>query len=340
LKILAIQFRYLGDAVLLTPALRAIKQHFADCALHVLVAEEVAPLLQHLPWLDRVWPFPRRRGSANLGRSWPVLGALRRERFDCSVDFVGSDRGALISLLCGARERLAPRRTGGFFGRNFCYTRTVPTTRAEHQAQSNFGVLSIWGITAPACPILEIRADPARAGKAGELMPSGRVLCHIGTSQSKKEWPLQHWVEFHRQAAEAGHELVFCAGAGPREQALLVEFRKRAMGAETLPALPELADFLAVLNQARVFISGDTGPMHFAAGIGVPTIALFGPSSLQQWAPMGPKHRALQAVGCSCGGDTAVCLSTSHCMASISPHQVLKTLQEVLATGQCGTSAR
>jgi len=95
--------------------------------------------------------------------------------------------------------------------------------------------------------------------------------------------------------------------------------------------LPELADFLAVLNQARVFISGDTGPMHFAAGIGVPTIALFGPSSLEQWAPIGSKHRALQAVGCHCGGDTAVCLSTSHCMANITPDQVLKKLQEALS---------
>src|SRR5256885_995703 len=149
MKILAIQFRYLGDAVLLTPALRAIKEHFADCSLHMLVAEEVAPLLEHLPCLDRVWAFPRKRGTANLQRSWPVLRALRRERFDWSMDFVGSDRGALVSLLCGARERLAPRRARGFFGRRFCYTGTVLTKPAEHQAQTNFGVLSIWGIAVP-----------------------------------------------------------------------------------------------------------------------------------------------------------------------------------------------
>src|SRR3989442_5833457 len=154
MKILAIQFRYLGDAVLLTPALRAIKEHFADCSLHVLVAEEVIPLLQHLPWLDRVWAFPRKRGSANLRSSWPVIRALRRERFDCSVDFVGSDRGALVSLLCGARERLAPRRAGGFFGRRVCFTQTVSTKPAEHHAQTNFAVPSILRIAEPRCPVL------------------------------------------------------------------------------------------------------------------------------------------------------------------------------------------
>src|SRR5438874_2337342 len=69
-KILAIQFRYLGDAVLLTPALRAIKETFPNCALHALVASEVVPLLEHSPDLQKVWAFPRVRGKSNLSRTW------------------------------------------------------------------------------------------------------------------------------------------------------------------------------------------------------------------------------------------------------------------------------
>src|ERR1017187_5552805 len=93
MKILAIQFRYLGDAVLMTPALRALKEHFPDCELHVLVAEEAAPLLQHLPWLNRVWAFPRKRGKAKLRQSWPMIKALRRERYERSVDL---DRKSVV----------------------------------------------------------------------------------------------------------------------------------------------------------------------------------------------------------------------------------------------------
>ena len=59
-KILAIQFKYFGDAVLMTPALRAIREHFPACELHVLVPEEITPILQHLPWLNRIWPKVRR----------------------------------------------------------------------------------------------------------------------------------------------------------------------------------------------------------------------------------------------------------------------------------------
>ena len=106
MKILAIQFRYLGDAALMTPALRAIREHFPGSTLHLLVAEEIVPLLQHLPGLARVWAFPRRRGRAKPTLSWPVIRALRQEHFDRSVEFGGNDRGAIVSLLCGARQRL------------------------------------------------------------------------------------------------------------------------------------------------------------------------------------------------------------------------------------------
>lgn len=329
MKILAIQFRYFGDAALMTPALRAVREHFPDSALHVLVAEEVVPLLQHLPGLARVWAFPRRRGSAKPALSWPVIRALRRERFDRSVDFGGNDRGAIISLLCGARERLGPLWPGGFLGRRFCYTRTHRMLPGGHQSLTNFQLLSAWGIAAPECPTLEIHADPGLAKVAEQLLPRPVILCHIATSQPKKEWPLAQWAELYRGAAAAGQELVFSTGITPREQALLEDLKRLLPGVPTLPVLPDLPTFLAVLKRARLFVSGDTGPLHLAAGLGVPTVGLFGPSPANKWAPLGPQHRALQVERCVCGFDTSVCLCASPCMATLSPEAVLQLVLEV-----------
>ena len=77
MKILAIQFRYLGDAVLMTPALRAINEQFPGCALHALIASEAAPLLEHSPDLQKVWAFPRVRGKAKATVTWPLIRSLQ-----------------------------------------------------------------------------------------------------------------------------------------------------------------------------------------------------------------------------------------------------------------------
>ncbi|MGO9479867.1 MAG: glycosyltransferase family 9 protein [Limisphaerales bacterium] len=334
MKILAMQFRYFGDAVIMTPALRAIKEQVPNVALHVLVAEEVAPLFQHLPWLERVWAFPRARGKAKIKQSWPIIRALRRERFDRSVDFGSGDRGAIMSFLCGARERLAPAFHAGFLGRRYCYTQTVPIPESLHEVQRNLHLLSAWGIGDPGSLELEIRADPACAAAAEHLLPRPVVVCHLASGAIKKEWPLACWAEFYRQAARAGFEIVFSTGISSRDRAQLEEFKKLAPEASVLPPSPDLATFMAVIKRARLFVTGDTGPLHIAAGLGVPTLALFGPSPAAQWAPLGQQHRVLQGGPCTCPGQVGVCQSQKPCMAAISPEAVLQMVRQALPSAR------
>jgi ADP-heptose:LPS heptosyltransferase len=102
---------------------------------------------------------------------------------------------------------------------------------------------------------------------------------------------------------------------------LLKNFQQLAPTAPVLEPISNMALYLAVLQRAKVFVSGDTGPLHFAAGLGVPTLALFGPSSPAQWAPVGAMHRVLSGSVCTCG-NVGVCESAKHCLAAISPEQV------------------
>jgi heptosyltransferase-3 len=330
-KILAIQFKYFGDAVLMTPALRALRKHFPQSEIHLLVPAEIAPLFQHLPWLNRVWPMPRRRGSASLAQTWPVIRALRREKFDRSVDFAGNDRGAIVSFLAGARQRLGLDDWGGFLGRRFCYNqhvRAAPVT--QHESARLAHILSSWGI-APSSLETEIRADPALSASVEKLLSADTIICHIASSQPNRQWPVQHWAAFYQLAAAAGRRLAFTTATGAREQSLTNELKKFAPDAPVLPVVPDLSLFLAVLKRAEVFISGDTGPLHFAAGLGVPTISLFGPSSAARWAPVGERHRVLMGSLCSCGAGANICHSANYCLAAISPEQVFNCLQTVLA---------
>jgi len=351
-KILALQFKYFGDAVLLTPALRALRAHFPEAEIHLLAPEEIAPLFQHLPWLDRVWAMPRRRGRASLRETWPLIRALRRERFDRTVDFASNDRGAILSRLIGAPNRLGWNERAGFWGRRFFYNQRVEPDASpeplvgqasslpgpgrleacpthEHESARLARLLSGWQIPMPASLEPVIRADPALAGAAKKLLPQDHaVVCHVASSQPRKEWPLPHWAEFHRRATALGRQLVFTTARGEREAGLMLELKKLAPAAIILPAISDLPLFLAVLERAAVFISGDTGPLHFAAGLGVPTISLFGPTAPARWAPVGAKHTVLAAAHCGCDGGSAVCTSARHCLADLSPESVLAALAE------------
>jgi ADP-heptose:LPS heptosyltransferase len=333
-KILALQFKYFGDAVLMTPALRALREHFPQAELHLLVPAEIAPLFQHLIWLDRVWAMPRKRGHAGLRQTWPLIRALRRENFDRSVDFAGNDRGALISLLVGAKRRIGWAERGGFFGRKFFYhDRVAPEKISAHESVRLIQFLLGWKIPPPASFASELRADPALAMVAEKILPSNNaIICHIASSQPKKEWPATHWAELHRLAQNEKCSLVFTTARGEREAGLMTELKTLIPQAIILPLIADLSLFLAVLRRAIVFISGDTGPLHFAAGLGVPTISLFGPTSPARWAPIGSCHRVLAGGDCQCDGNSPVCLAAVHCLSRISPQQVFAALQQQLST--------
>ena len=334
-KILALQFKYLGDAVFITPSLRALKAHWPEAELHVLVADEVAPLLENIPWLKKIWRLPRTRGRARLRDSWPVIRALRREKFTRAVDFGGNDRGAILSWLSGAKIRLGPTDAAPRLLKKIGYTEKYPEAQLpDDWVQRHLKLLSAWQVPPPKSCALEIVADTQLADAAAKLLPEKRVLCHLATSQPKKDWPTQRWAEFYRLAKSAGVALAFSSGTNERERALLADLQKMEPTILALPPIPDLRLFLAVLRRADALIAGDTGPLHFAAGLGVPVIGLFATGdSLCRAAPIYRQEQIVSATSCACDlrlKNFAVCQDANPCMASITPEQVLAALKKNL----------
>lgn len=328
LKILALKFKLLGDVAVLVPALRALRAQWPAAELHVLVREEAVPVLQNLPWIQGVWGIARSLKGPRLKAAWDTLQRLRRMRFDRSIDFEGNDRGALLSLVIGARERLGSIAPRGFFGRRYCYNQWVEKApNGIHEILRDLHTLTVWNVPAPASLEHETRADPALAAQAALIFPEKRpVLAHLSTSQEKKEWPVTHWVELAGRARKQGIPLVFSSGVGAREKELLRELRRRCPEARTLEAVPTLTSFIAVIERAAVFISGDTGPLHLAAGLKVPVVGIFGPSNMEQWLPFGPRCIGLKGPPCVCDGHARRCEQQQSCMASVSVDRVWQQL--------------
>jgi len=332
-KNLCLLFKYLGDVAVAIPAMRALKESRPEEELHILVAEDALPIVRHLPWAERVWGLPRKRGSLQLGATLPMIAALRRQQFSLSVDFVGNDRGALLSRLIGATERVGLLAELGFWGRARCYNRGVPEREIPsvdvHESERHLALLSGLGVPQDAARTLEVHANPALAREADGLLVAGTVLAHLSTSQPKKEWPVPFWRELYRRARTAGIPRVFASGPSAREQALLSRLRELEPDVSILPKLGDLDLYLAVLAKAGVFISGDTGPLHFAAGLGVPTLALFAATDARRWAPLGALHRCVNGAACVCSGHAHVCAHTSPCIASLSVDAVWRNLTDL-----------
>lgn len=333
-KILAIQFKYLGDAVFITPALQTIHQQDPDAEIHILVAAEVAPIFEHLPFIKKVWALPRTRGKAKFRESLPFVLALRKAKFDLSIDFVGNDRGAILSLLVGAKLRFSAIERNPTFLQKLAYSNTVKTALLPVSwVKRHLKILSLlMGTSETPAPQMLIVANPLLASQARQLLQDHPIICHLGTSQEKKEWPIARWVEFYKLASKAGYKMAFSAGTNERERNLITELKKAVPDAFELPTMNDLAIYLSVLNQAKIVISGDTGPLHFAAGLGVKVIGLFGTTdSVCHAAPIYASNELVISKPCTCINQLAqfvTCQSASPCMDSISAEQVFELLKQ------------
>jgi ADP-heptose:LPS heptosyltransferase len=289
-RLLAIRPRALGDVVLTTPALRALRRGHPDARIDVLTDARYAPLLGVLPEIDRVLHFGRTT-AGTLDLAW----RLRRERYDQVIDFFGNPRSALVTALAGAGRALGY----DLRGRRYAYHATVPRNvvapghRAEYAAASHVRLAVAAGglddgvdvrLALPEAMRTRAREDLERAG-AG----SGRAvgLVAAGTWASKT-WPLSHFAALARMLTAAGHALV--AITGPGEEHVTARLARLAPGVQPLPPAHDVVQLAANVAELRALVGTDSGPRHLAAAFGVPTFSWFGPADPEIWTPPDPRH--------------------------------------------------
>jgi len=288
--ILAIRLRTLGDVVLTTPALRALKLGHPDCPLEVVTEARYAPLLEGLPGVDRVWPVERTRAS-----TLELVRALRQRRWAWAVDFFGNPRSAFIARASGAARRAGYDVRGRGSTYHVRVPRTLPPApgRREYAAATHVRLAgSAGGMDAglhTSVAISERAREEAGALLAGAGVTDARRtvgLVAAGTWPSKT-WPLSHVVVLARALLAAGREVL--AITGPGEGRVGATLAALAPGVRSLPACGPGA-LAAVIAQLGAVVGTDSGPRHLAAAQGVPTYAWFGPTHPDTWNPPGEAH--------------------------------------------------
>lgn len=331
-KILAIKFKYLGDIALMIPALNELKRQKPHSEIHCLVPQEATPLLEHIPWVTKVWAYPRLRGAAQLKRTLPLLLKLRKEKFDVSIDFVGNDRGAFTSRFIGAKQRLGllPLNTN-LWWRKICYTRLVQELPSStiHESIRDMHILKQLGVEPNESFKAQLFSDPPLKGYAASLLPPNAILCHLSTTRQKKEWPINNWVHLYLENPELQKRFIFTTGPSPREQRLLELILRDIPEANHIRQIPTVAHLMVLIEQADAIICSDSLPMHIAAGFTKPTVCFFGPTSIAQWRPVHDKVVILDAKPCACFGHPHNCFREPHCLALVRPEHVIRGLQQL-----------
>ena len=332
-KILIRGPNWVGDAVLAIPAMKAMRGHFPGAEITLLVRPWVAGLFTAAPFIDQVWSEEKPSGVGDWTR---VIRDIRKRRFDLALVLPNSFESALMMLLGGV-----PRRVGyATDGRRWILTNAIaPDGGAQHQVHYYLELVKLLSAHVERS-LIEIQATNDERADARKLLTAEGILhgepflvVNAGAAYgSAKRW---HEDRFASVADTLAGELgLHVAHIGSQAERPIAEQIRNLM--KTRPAVlngkTSLETLIGVLAESSLMITNDSGPMHMAAALGVPTVAVFGSTDERVTGPCGSRTRIVKhAVECSpCL--LRECPIDHRCMNGVSIQDVCQAARELLKT--------
>jgi heptosyltransferase-3 len=355
--------RHIGDTLLSTPAFHALRLAFPSARILAVVNEGTQEMLEGNPDIDGILVFHRRRRNEGGFGRWKeeasLVRSLRTFRAEAAVNLTEGDRGAILSVLSGARFRVGvtPNRKG-FLGKEILFTHLCgPHDLYRHAVLRDLDVVAAAGIPPADLRLRFSISDEDREKAARILREAGIAAGHpFAVVQPTSRWTFKCWTEdgmagVISHLADRGFTPVVTSGPAPVEVAQAERIRERAgVAAVSLAGRLTLKELGTVIAQARLFVGVDSAPMHLAAAVGTPTVAIFGPTGAFNWAPWEGidwgytperpagtrfvgRHAVVQKeMECiPCGQDGCEGTKKSRCMEEISLDEVAEAVDRVLA---------
>ena len=307
MKILILKPSSLGDVIHALPVLRLLKSHLPQSRIYWWLDSNLKSLLENDPDLAGVIPFERNRWAAP--RRWPemfaILQDLRAKQFDWAIDLQGLARSGIVAWLAnaGLTIGLDNAREGSREGARAFYDVTPPPPAANtHAVDRYLAVL----------PLLKVPVHgnfqwlPKRPDVAAQIEQKWNpgagpwIVLLPGARWDNKRWPVEHFVELARRMRGMGAIQTVILGSGDDRalgQAIAEANPGRCLNLAGQTSLWEMVEWV---RRGRLVISNDTGPMHVAAALGRPLIALFGPTNPRHTGPYGKLNSVLQLNSLPC----------------------------------------
>jgi heptosyltransferase-3 len=354
-RALVIKLRHHGDVLLTSPVFQVLKNHAPHLELDALVYHETREMLEGHPAVSNVFTIDREWKRQNPlvqgAHELALLRTLLARKYDLVIHLTEHPRGAWLTRLIRPRVSVAQRAQGINEGRDSrlwktSFTHTYPSPRVtfRHTVENNLDALRRIGIYPKSGEKKLVLVPGAEAErKVDELLALHHVavkrFIHIHPTSRWlfKSWPAEKFATLIHELGRNGERVVLTAAPDAQERAMIAAI-KTALKAPVvdLTGSLNLKELAALTARARAFVGVDSAPMHMAAAMGTPTVALFGPSGEMHWGPWGVVHRIVASKDprhtCRpCGNDGCGGSKVSECLVELPVSQVLDALNEVLA---------
>jgi heptosyltransferase-3 len=285
-RILVITMRYLGDTLLITPLLSALKQAYPDAEIDVLLPVANLNMLEGNKDVNRLIPVQSKPSILSFAK---LLCSLYRQ-YDLSISTQGGDRPIICALIAGKFSMgfVSASAKKQLWKRLFLDRAVEFTEQQAHMVMENLRFCEALNIQ----PVYRV-TPPRSTQSTRKIQNLGKyVVLHPIPQWRYKQWHQVGWVKVANFLHEKGYQIVLTGSPDLHEQQLIKKMLQNMPPAtQNLAGSLKLSELTELIESAAVFIGPDTGITHLAAATGVPTIALYGPTDPKKWAPW-PKEYA------------------------------------------------
>ena len=339
-RILIVRTDRLGDLLLSTPVVRALRQRFPQSYISMLVSPYTKDVLEGNPALDEIITFDKdARNSQGWWAAFRFARFLRKKKFDLAIVLHPTTRMHLLIFLAGIPKRLGYDHKFGFL-----LTDRIKHTKhygQKHETEYALDLVRYLGIE----PVDKTLFMPIKQESEiwlenlfnqAQIKGSDKLLViHPTASCRSRIWPAERYAQVADQlAGQYGFKVVIVSGPRDAQKAQEVIKNMHSQATLNLAGKTSISQLASLLKRSQLFISTDSGPMHVASALGVPVITIFGRSqaglSPQRWGPLGAKSRVLyKTVGCT------ICLAHNcqkdfACPKATTVEDVLKAAESIL----------
>jgi len=337
-RILVVKLRSIGDTVLSTPSLIALRRHAPEAEIDILLEDWVAPLLEGYDGVNVIGM------STGIGARLATVSRLRERSYDVAFNLHGGTTSTFLTWASGAKHRFG----NADYQYSFLYNHLLSSPadfwgrEKMHSAEQQLALIGSAGVPVEDLPKTRLsvtdealRSVEAKLGRSEiSNLRSEIALLHPGTAFETKRWSAVNFAQVAESLTNKGFAVVAIASE-PESPTL-----RELSSATSIPittfqdlSLPEIT---ALASKARIFIGNDSGIAHIAAAVQTPTVVIFGSSNRTHWRPWtdAPNEIVFNPFDCQpCPGYKCEIFGDSRCIHSVTVEQVIAAVERVIAAG-------